>query len=80
MPGEEARKKLASMKAVALLGPLTVRLQRVNSGAMKVPTVAAMMPYMLSSPAMAAKAMPCGSPTSATSVAAFKSRPAFSSV
>ena len=44
MPGDEARKKLASMKAVALLGPLTVRLQRVNSGAMKVPTVAAMMP------------------------------------
>ena len=44
MPGEEARKKLASMNAVALLGPLTVRLHRVNNGAMKVPTVAAMMP------------------------------------
>ena len=44
MAGDDARKKLASMKAVALLGPLTVRLHRVKNGAMKVPTVAAMMP------------------------------------
>ena len=44
MAGDEARKKLASMNAVALLGPLTVRLHLVKKGAMKVPTVAAMIP------------------------------------
>ena len=44
MAGEAARKKLANMKAVALLGPLTVRLHFVNNGAMKVPTVAAIIP------------------------------------
>ena len=80
MAGDEAKKKLANMKAVALLGPLTVRPQRVNKGAMNVPTVAAIMPYMLSSPAIAAKAMPCGNPTKATSKAAFISLPALRGV